>query len=42
METYGNISTADSLTAIKKNIYDKKAVTIEQLVDMLDKEFCRI
>ena len=39
METYGNISTADSLTAIKKNIYDKKAVTIEQLVDMLDKNF---
>ncbi len=39
LETYGNSSTADSLTAIKKLVYDKKILSQEQLLDILDKNF---
>ena len=39
METYGNISVADSLTAIKKLVYEKKLFSIDELVKMLDANF---
>ena len=38
-ETYGNITLADSLTAIKKLVYDEKKMTLRELVDILDKDF---
>lgn len=39
VETYGNINTADSLTAIKEVIYDKKLITPGQLLEALDADF---
>lgn len=39
LETYGNINTADSLTAIKEMIYDKKQMTPEQLLEALAADF---
>jgi pyruvate-formate lyase len=38
-ETYGNITLADSLTAIKKLVYDEERLTLRELVDILDKDF---
>ena len=38
-ETYGNITTADSMTAIKRIVYDEKKLTLRELVDILDKNF---
>ena len=38
-ETYGNVSTADSLLAIKKSVYTEKIFTQQQLLEMLDKDF---
>ena len=32
METYGNINTADSLTAIKKLIFDEKKISLKELL----------
>jgi pyruvate-formate lyase len=39
LESYGNTNTADSLTAIKELVYDKKKISLEQLVYMLDENF---
>ncbi|HEX2395464.1 MAG TPA: pyruvate formate lyase family protein [Bacteroidales bacterium] len=39
LESYGNSNTADSLTAIKRLVYDEKKISLEKLVDMLDHDF---
>lgn len=39
IETYGNINTADSLTAIKEIVYDKKLMTPAKLLQVLDADF---
>jgi pyruvate-formate lyase len=39
LETYGNINTADSLTAIRDLVYEKKRFSLEQLVQILDANF---
>jgi pyruvate-formate lyase len=39
LETYGNTNTADSLTAIKELVYDKKLLTHDQLLAALDADF---
>lgn len=39
LETYGNINTADSLTAIKQLCYDSKVLSLGQLVEALDANF---
>ena len=39
LETYGNVNTADSLTAIKELVYDRKAISPEKLIQMLDVNF---
>jgi pyruvate-formate lyase len=39
LETYGNTNTADSLTAIKKFIYDKKLISHQELLNALSKNF---
>jgi len=38
-ETYGNVSTADSLTAIREAVYEKHLFTQDQLLQMLDADF---
>lgn len=38
-ETYGNISVSDSLTAIKRAVYDEKRFTHDELLHMLDYDF---
>ena len=39
LESYGNTNTADALTAIKKVVYEDKALSLTELVDILDKNF---
>lgn len=39
LETYGNTNCADSLTAIKELVYEKKIFTLEQLNEMLKVNF---
>jgi len=39
LETYGNINTADSLTAIRKLVYEERKFTLAELVRMLDADF---
>ncbi len=39
LETYGNVNTADSLSAIKELVYDKKVLTAEKLLEVLDNNF---
>lgn len=39
LETYGNVNTADSLTAINELVYDKKVLTAEKLLEVLDNNF---
>ncbi|HEX2960480.1 MAG TPA: pyruvate formate lyase family protein [Ignavibacteriales bacterium] len=39
LETYGNSNTADSLTAIKKLVYDEKRLSHEDLLRALDHNF---
>lgn len=39
VETYGNINTADSLTAIKELIYDRKVLSPQRLLEILDADF---
>jgi pyruvate-formate lyase len=39
LETYGNTNTADSLTAIKKLVYEQKLYTLEEVVKALDYNF---
>jgi len=38
-ETYGNVTTADSLTAIKRLVYDEKKYTLREIVTALDHNF---
>lgn len=38
-ETFGVISCADSLTAIRKLVYEEKRLTLEELVQVLDQDF---
>lgn len=39
VESYGNTNTADSLTAIKDIVYDKKLLTKQQLLTILEADF---
>ncbi|MCF8360600.1 MAG: hypothetical protein K9H26_17735 [Prolixibacteraceae bacterium] len=39
IESYGNTNTADSLTAIKKLVYEEKVFSLEKLIEMLDANF---
>lgn len=39
LESYGNTNTADSLTAIKKLVYEDKKLTLDQMVAALDANF---
>ncbi len=39
IETFGMVNTADSLTAIKSLVYDRKLFTLEELVAALDADF---
>jgi len=39
VETYGNITTADSLTAIKEVIFNQKQFTLTKLVEILKADF---
>lgn len=38
-ETYGNLTTSDSLVAIRQLVYEEKRFTLPELVEMLDKDF---
>lgn len=38
-EMYGNMNTADSLTAIKKLVFDEKKYTLEEIQEALSKDF---
>lgn len=38
-ETYGNITVADSLVAIRELVYEKRLFSLRELVDMLDQDF---
>ena len=39
LESYGNTNTADALAAIKKVVYEDRAFSLTELVEMLDKNF---
>jgi len=39
LESYGNSNTSDSLVATKQLVYDEKKLTLDQLVEMLDRNF---
>lgn len=39
LESYGNVNTADSLTAIKKLVFDTKALTAQQMLEVLAENF---
>ena len=39
LETYGNTNTADSLTAIKKLVFDEKKFSLDQMKTMLSRDF---
>jgi pyruvate-formate lyase len=39
IETYGMVNAADSLTAIKTLVYDRKVMTLERLIAALDADF---
>lgn len=39
LEAYGNTNTADSLTAIKKLVYEDKKMSMQQLLKILDADF---
>lgn len=39
LETYGNINTSDSLTAIREVVFEKKLLTFRQLMAALDADF---
>ena len=38
-ETYGNTTVADSFTAIREIVYEKKLLSLRELVDILDADF---
>jgi pyruvate-formate lyase len=39
LETYGNVNAADSLTAIKCAVFDLKLLSLDRLVEALDRNF---
>ena len=39
IETYGMVNAADSLTAIQNLVYDRKVMSLQQLVTVLDADF---
>lgn len=39
LETYGNVNAADSLTAIKIAVFERKLLSLEKLVEALDRNF---
>lgn len=39
LETYGNVNTADSLTAIKKLVFDEQKISKEELLEALKSDF---
>jgi pyruvate-formate lyase len=39
LETYGNVNTSDSLLAIRELVYEKKLLTVEQVVEILKANF---
>lgn len=39
LESFGSVNTADSLTAIKKMVFDQKLISAEQLIAALDNNF---
>ena len=39
LETYGNVNTADSLTAIKELVFDRRVITPERLLEALNANF---
>lgn len=39
VETYGNVNTANSLAAIKRVVFEKKLVSPQHLLEVLDKDF---
>jgi pyruvate-formate lyase len=39
IETYGNINTSDSLTAIRRAVYDEKILSREQLLEALEANY---
>jgi pyruvate-formate lyase len=39
LETYGNVNAADSLTAIKLAVFDKKLISVGRLMEALDANF---
>lgn len=39
VETYGNVTLADSMTAIRHTVYDTKALTLRQLIEALSHNF---
>jgi pyruvate-formate lyase len=41
LETYGNVNAADSLTAIKAAVFEKKLIPADRLVEALDHNFAR-
>ncbi|NDP27880.1 MAG: hypothetical protein GZ087_10715 [Flavobacterium sp.] len=39
LESFGSVNTADSLTAIKNMVFDKKLISAERLIEALDNNF---
>ncbi len=39
LESFGSVNTADSLTAIKKMVFDEKLISPERLIEVLDNNF---
>lgn len=39
LETYGNVNSADSLTAIKELVFDKKLISPKKMLEVLDHNF---
>lgn len=39
LESFGSVNTADSLTAIKKLVFDQKLITAKRLIEALDNNF---
>jgi len=41
LETYGNITVADSLYAIKKAVFEEERLSLKELIAHLDNDFCQ-
>lgn len=39
LETYGNVNTADSLSTIKKLVFEDQIITLSELTDVLKDDF---